>query len=214
MADVKDRRRYASRLREEQARETRQRILDIAARMFEAQGFVATTIGAIARESEVASQTVYAVFGTKRGILAELLSESIGGDRQPIGVLERSGPQRMREEPDQRRQLAMMANGIAEILERAGPVFTVVRAAAAADPEIAKLHAGIQEERLRNMTTVVGWVAAHGPLKAGLTVPDAADVTWTLTSADVHRLITVERGWSRRRYERWLSDALIAALLP
>jgi len=212
--DVKRRRRYESPIRQEQARETRLRILGAARRLFLARGYVATTVGAIAQEAGVAAQTVYGVFGSKRAVLTALMDVSIGGDDRPVAVLERAEPQRMREETDQRRQLAMMAHGIRLILERAGPVFDVMRGAAAADPEIATLYRHLQEERLRNMTRVVAWVAEKGPLRDGLTIPDAADIVWTFTSADVHRLLTVERGWTAERYERWLGDALVAALLP
>jgi AcrR family transcriptional regulator len=211
---VKTRRRYTSALREEQARETRRRILEAARRLLLERGYVATSIEAIAREAGVVVQTVYAAFGNKRSILTRLLDLAVGGDERHLGILEREGPQRMRLETDQRRQLRMMARGIREVLDRAGPIFAVMRAAAAADPEIAALHARIQEERLRNMTQVVDWVAQNGPLRDGLSAAELADIVWTLTSADVHKLLTADRGWSGERYERWLGDMLIAALLP
>ena len=212
--DVKPRRGYSSAIRQEQARETRLRILDAARRLFLERGYVATTIEAIAQEAGVAAQTIYVAFGNKRTILARLMDVSIGGDDQPIAVLERPEPQRMRHEPDQRRQVRMLAHGIRGILERAGPIFDVMRSAAAADPQIAELYRRLQEERLRNMMRVAGWVAEKGPLRTGLTVADAADIVWTLTSADVHRLVTVDRGWPGEQYERWLGDTLIALLLP
>ncbi len=212
--EVKSRRRYESPIRQEQARETRRRILEAARRQFLAHGYVAATIASIAQEAGVTAQTVYVAFGTKRAILASLMDVAIGGDDEPVGVLERPEPQRMRDEPEQRRQLEMMARGIRGILERAGPIFDVMRGAATADPEIAELYRRLQEERLRNMTRVVGWVAERGPLRAGLTTADGADIVWTLTGAEVHRLLTVDRGWTGERYERWLGDTLIAALLP
>ncbi|MDQ3541660.1 MAG: TetR/AcrR family transcriptional regulator [Chloroflexota bacterium] len=211
--NVKTQRRYTSSIRQEQAKETRLRILDAARRLFLARGHAATTVEAIAKEASVAVQTVYAGFGTKRGILIALLELSIGGDDQPIEVLERPDPLRMRDELDQRRQLEMMAEGIRKIMERAGPVFTVVRAAVA-DPEIATRYERLQEDRLRNMTRVVGWVAARGPLREGLSTAEAADIMWMLTSADVHRLLTIDRGWTMEQYERWLGDTMIASLLP
>ncbi|HZR98095.1 MAG TPA: hypothetical protein VFE37_05280 [Chloroflexota bacterium] len=68
--------------------------------------------------------------------------------------------------------------------------------------------------RLTNMARVAGWVAQRGPLRHGLALADATDIVWTLTSADVHRLLTVDRGWSGERYEQWLGDTLSALLLP
>jgi hypothetical protein len=62
--------------------------------------------------------------------------------------------------------------------------------------------------------TFVEALARNGPLRDALTVSDAVDVVWTLTSAEVHRLLTVDRGWSGDRYEEWLADSLVALLLP
>ena len=71
MAVVKTRRRYSSDLRREQARHTRERILDAAQRCFTERGYAAATVEAIALEAGVAVDTVYATFGTKRSVLTE-----------------------------------------------------------------------------------------------------------------------------------------------
>lgn len=211
--DVKPRRRYTSVIRQEQARETRRRLLDAAHQLFLTHGYVATTMETIAREAGVSVQTVYATFGNKRTLLARLLDLAIGGDEAPLGILERPGPQAMRQEHDQLRQLRLLAHGIAEVLERAGPLFEVLRSAAAVEPEVTALYQRVQAERLRNMRRVVEWVVERGPLRPGLTVAVAADTVWTLTSADVHRLLTSDRGWSGTEYEQWLGETLISLLL-
>jgi hypothetical protein len=46
-----------------------------------------------------------------------------------------------------------------------------------------------------------------------MSIDDAAEATWTLTSAEVHHLLTVDRGWSGDRYEVWLGDTLTRLLL-
>ena len=212
--DVKHRRRYESPKRQEQARETRALMLDAARDLFVAQGYGATTIAEIATAAGVSVQLVYAVFGSKREVLFTLLGREIGGDDQLVDVLEREGPQRMRMEVNQHTQLRMMAHGIAEIMERSGPIFAVVRNAAASDSAIAEVYAGLLEERRRNFGTVIGWVVARGPLKAGLDEEIAADLLWTLTSPDVWHLLRVDRCWLIERYEVWLGEMLIAALLP
>lgn len=201
-------------MRDERARETRSRILDAAKTLFLKHGYIGTTIAGIAREAGVATQTVYATFGTKREILTVAMGEAIGGDDRQVSVLERADPQRMREEPDQHVQLRMMARGIREILDRSGPMFDVMRTAAASDADIATAYTHLQEERRRNMASVVEWITRNSPLKLGLTEPEAADILWTLTSADVHRMLRIDRGWSSDRYEQWLAGSLIDALLP
>jgi hypothetical protein len=38
-------------------------------------------------------------------------------------------------------------------------------------------------------------------------------VLWTYNSAELFQLLVLERGWSPKRYGRWIGDALIAALV-
>src|ERR1700674_5038600 len=116
MANVKTQRRYDSALRKEQARQTRARMLDAAQRLFSERGYASTTMDAIAAEAGVAVDTVYAGFGSKRGVLSALMDVRVGGDDQPVEVLDRSGPQAVRRETDQRRQVAAFARDVTGII--------------------------------------------------------------------------------------------------
>jgi AcrR family transcriptional regulator len=207
-------RRYNSTRRRQQAGETRGQILESARRLFLARGYSGTTIEAIAAEAGVAIETVYAAFRNKRTILARLFDVSVVGDDQPVPLLQRRGPQAVQQEHDQRQQITLFAAGIREIMGRVGALFEVMRLAAATEAEIAALLADLLEHRLTGMRFFVEALARNGPLRGTLTVPEAIDVVWTLTSAEVHRLLTVDRGWSSERYEEWLADNLVALLLP
>ena len=213
MPRVKTQRRYVSGVREEQARRTRVRILDAAHRLFSEMGYAATTIERIASEAGVATDTVYAVFRSKRAVLSGLMERQGGGDDQPITMLDRPEPQSVRREPNQRRQLARFVAGVIEAIERSRPIDDIMRSAAAIDPEISRLRGKIQEERFRNMTTLVRWLRANGPLRGERSVEGAAAIVWTLTSPEVHRLLRAERGWSSERFRDWLGDTLARTLL-
>jgi hypothetical protein len=56
--------------------------------------------------------------------------------------------------------------------------------------------------------------AADGALRPGLRERDAADIVHALLSPELYRLLVVDRGWSAKRYQRWLSETLSAQLLP
>jgi AcrR family transcriptional regulator len=210
---VKSQRRYVSGVREDQARRTRLRILDAAHRLFSKNGYARTTIEKIGSEAGVATDTVYAVFGSKRAILSGLMERQVGGDDQRIAMLDRPEPQSVRREPNQRRQLARFVAGVTDAIERSRPIDDIMRSAAAIDPEISTLRGNIQEERFRNMTTLVRWLRANGPLRGERSVEEAAALVWTLTSPEVHRLLRVERGWSSERFRDWLGDTLARTLL-
>lgn len=213
MSKVK--RAYRSPLRAEQARQTRRRILDAAQRLFLDQGYPATSVGAIAGAAQVAQDTVYSLFGSKRNLLKELMDLVVGGDDSDVRVVDRPEPQLVRREPDQRRQLAMFVAGIVERIEAARPLDDILRSAAEVDTEVAALREDLQLRQRRSaMGVVAGWLAENGRLRDGLTVSDAADIIWTLTSPEVHRLLRDGRGWPRARFARWLEDTLARTLLP
>jgi AcrR family transcriptional regulator len=214
VSEVKPRKPYQSKLRSEQARQTRMRILDAAQGLFTTRGYGAASVEGIASAAGVATDTVYAIFGNKRGILHALMDVRVGGDDRDVSVIDREAPREVRAERDQGRQLALFARDIASIIERARPVDDIMRGAAAVDVEVAALRAGLQEQRHRNMRVLVGWVAANGPLRDGLGEDEAAAIVWTLTSPEVHGLLRVARGWTAERYVAWLGETLKATLLP
>jgi AcrR family transcriptional regulator len=214
VAKVKSQRRYDSARRRDQARQTRSAILEAAQRLFGERGYASSTVEAIAAEAGVAVDTVYATFGSKRGVLSNLMDVRVGGDDQPLGVLDRPEPQRVRREPSQRRQLAAFAADVTAIIERSRPVDDIIRSAAAVDGEIATMRSRLHETRYQNMQQFVGWLAANGPLREGLSQGDAAAIVWSLTSPEIHRLLRVDRAWSPERYSEWLAETLTRTLLP
>lgn len=210
----KVRRPYNSSRRKAQARATRLRVVEAAGRLFAAYGYSGATVEAIAQEAEVAPETIYAAFGSKRAILARLIDISVGGNDEPITLLERPGPQAALQETDPLRQLHLFAQDISAILERVAPIFEIMRMAAKTEPEIADLLHNLLEERLHNMQKFARSLSGHEPLRDGLTEPGAAETLWTLTSPEIFRLLVADRGWSREQYSRWLADALVRLLLP
>jgi AcrR family transcriptional regulator len=214
MTGVKAKRQYTSTLRQQQASLTRARILDAAQRLFTLGSYGATTMEAIASEAGVATDTVYATFRTKAGLLHKLLDVRVGGDDAPVALLDRAAPQKVRADTSQRRQIAAFAADVAGIQERAVPVDDIMRSAAAVDPEIAALRARMQGHRYENMRKFVSWLAGNGPFRGGISVDEASAIVWTLAGPEVNRLLRTERGWSRDRYVAWLTDTLTRTLLP
>jgi AcrR family transcriptional regulator len=189
------------------------RILDAAQRLFADRGYPGTTMESIAAEAGVATDTVYTIFRTKSGLLRKLLDVRVGGDDSPVALLDREGPQQVRDEKTQSRQVAAFAADVAQILERARPVDDIMRGAAAIDPEIAAIRTSMQASRYKNMRQLVSWLVAKGPLRTGIGEEEAAAIVWTLASPEVHGLLRGVRGWSHERYVGWLADTLRRTVL-
>lgn len=177
-------------------------------------GYAGTSMSAIAGTAGVSADTVYKTFGSKIQLLKEVLDVAIGGDDAPVDLLDRSGPQALRESTDQRVQVRMLAAGVTDQLERIRPLDDVLRGAAVVDREAAALREDIQvRQRRAAMGTIVGWIAARGPLRQGLSARRAAQVVWTLTSPEVHLLMRDTGGWSRAAYRAWLEQTIADSIL-
>ena len=214
MSESVKRRPYTSTLRAEQAAATRSRVLESARALFLEQGYPTTTLSQVAGSAGVAADTVLHIFGSKKGLLTAVLDVTIGGDEDEVAVLDREGPQAMRSETDQRRQIAMFARGMTEQLERIRPLDDILRSAAMVDVDARTLRDDLQQRQRRAaMTQVVSWIAANGDLKNAVTIEEATDIVWTMTSPEVHQLFRQTCGWTAERYQAWLCEALESALL-
>jgi AcrR family transcriptional regulator len=207
-------RKYDSSRRKFQAQETRRLIVETSRSLFIELGYDGTTIDAIAGAAGVAPETVYAVFQNKRKILWHLMDISIGGDDQPIHLMDRPEPQAVLYDPDPVHQIMMFSQGITEILNRAAPIFEVLRTAAKTDKEFADLVQNLLKERLENMTLLVEHIAKNGGLRNGLNISAGAELVWTITSPEVFLLITRDRKNSKEYYSTWLQVTLTQLLLP
>jgi AcrR family transcriptional regulator len=203
------RRPYKSTLRAEQARLTRDRILEAAEELFLADGYGATTITGVARRAGVAADTVYATFGSKHGILTALMDARVAGDTEPVPLLDRPDIKAAAAQADRGRRIGLVADGIAAIHERARRIDDLMLSAAGSDPQIAAARSDIQQrQRLEGMRYALRAIKGADPLRASLDDDSAADILWTLTGPDVHRLLTDQRHWTADRYRRWLADAI------
>jgi AcrR family transcriptional regulator len=199
--------------RAEAAEETRRQIVEAAGRLFVAQGYVATTIDAIAEEAGVAVQTIYNSVGPKAAVLSRLLDVTIAGDHEDRSVLDRVRDRLDPATADPGAIVRDLARTATDIASRIVDVWHVVESAAAVDPDTAALVAKNDAGRLAGYTFAARLLKDRGALRPGLTVDGAAAIVWSLAGVRTYRAFVVERGWSSGRYRRWLEDALATMLL-
>jgi AcrR family transcriptional regulator len=209
---VKPPRSYESPRRREQAAATRREILEAAQRLFEEQGYAATTMAAIAAEAGVALKTLYVAFETKAGILRALWHLLLRGDEADVPVPERPWYRELLAERNPERQLRRNAEVSRATKERIGAMLNVIRAAAAADRDIAVLWDRIQSDFHETQHGLVESIHAKGALRPGLDVDRATDILWTLNNPDVWQLLVGRRGWTPAQYEEWLADQSLALI--
>jgi AcrR family transcriptional regulator len=186
--------------RERQARATKERVARAARRLFAEQGYVATTIAAIAEAAEIPAQTIYSAFGNKPAILREI---------SRIWIAE-AETRRLAEESlrlkDPAERLRAAAHWQTRQFETGIDVIQIYQEAARADARMA-------EERQRI------WGAREQELEIFLKSfgrqlkPKALDIFLACTAAEVYRLLVLDRRWPIEDYETWLGDTLVSQLL-
>jgi AcrR family transcriptional regulator len=192
-------------LRDEQAELTRRRITEAARALFGSRGYGATTLQAVAAEAGVAVQTVYAIYGSKAGLLRALRAAVMV---QPDA--EALYREALAAEPAARK-LDLFARSIRRRWEFGCDVVRVHLEAASADPSV---RAEVEEVLARRGNGIDVLAAAlDGAPGAHLGRAATAAVIDALTLPEVYWQLTAVRGWTPDDYEAWLSRSLVAALL-
>ena len=209
---VKAKRRYDSARRRQQALQTRHAIVGAARQRFLRSGFATTTIAAIAADVGVSVDTVYKTFGGKPGIVRAICEEALAGDG-PVPAETRSDA--LQATADDPRAIVRGWGALtAEVAPRVAPILLLIRDAAAADPEMSRLQAEMDDQRLDRMMHNATNLADGGHLRSDVTVDHAAQVLWIYSSPQLYELLVIMRGWTLDRYADFVADAIIAALLP
>ena len=202
-----EKRPYHSQVRQRQAEETRRRILVAARELFESRGYAVTTLEAIAELAEVSPKTITAVFGSKLALLAEVINPEAFSPRVRQLIEE------LRALEDPSRQLSLVAQITRQAYEPLVTSLELLRTAGAVAPELADVTRQIEARRRQNQARLIASLREQGALRPGLSLEEATDVLWALTSYDLYRMLVVEQRWEPERYETWLAQLLVQHLL-
>jgi AcrR family transcriptional regulator len=211
VADVKKKRTYDARRRQEQAAHNRGKITEAAKRRFLRDGYSVTTIAAIAADTGVSVDTIYKSFGGKPGLVRAIRTRALEGEG-PVPAEQRSDALHT-PEGDPRTVIEAWGALVTEVAPRVAPILLLIRSAAATDPEVMGLLDEVDRDRLRRMTDNARRLRDNGHLRPGITLAHAADVLWTYSSAELYELLVIRRGWSPETYGRFVAEAMIKALL-
>jgi len=208
---VNPKRRYDTTGRRAGAARSRERIIDAAERRFLQDGYIPTTIAMIASDAGVSADTVYKTFAGKAGLVRAIRTRALAGEG-PIPAEQRSDALHTRG-LDAHEIIEAWGAFTAEVAPRAAPIMLLLRDAAAADPQVRKFLAELDDDRHGRMTRNAKRLRDAGHLRTGVTLAQAADILWTYSSQELYELLVLRRGWSLKRYGRFVAEAMIAALL-
>jgi AcrR family transcriptional regulator len=195
-------------LRQAQIAQTEQRIVAAATELFLADGYLATTLEAVAKRAQVGARTVYLRFGTKAALFKRVVDVAVVGDTEPVDVLGRDWMQAALTAPTAAERIAASAAAGRQIMERTGALFAVAQQAAAVEPLIAGMwQQGREQTRYAHAIFWTG-MADDGLLDPGLDLDWLIDTSTILASAETYLLITRLMGWDLDAYQDWLTTTV------
>jgi AcrR family transcriptional regulator len=211
VADVKRDSRSAPPTHSPRVARTRARILDAAQALFLSRGYSATTIEAIADAAEVSVPTVYVRFESKRLLLKTLLDRTIAGDDEPVPMLERGWMRDALAQDDPAEMIRRIVHEVRHIHERTVALVIAIRAAAGTDADLQGLWEVLRDQRHTVADAIGRSLKRSAP--SGLTRRQITDVLYAELSPDVYQMLVIERGWSPRAWEEWITTLLVARLV-
>jgi AcrR family transcriptional regulator len=185
-------------------------VLDAAERLMLRDGYEATTVAAIADAAAVSVETIYKSFGGKPGLVWELFQRGLRG----------AGPEPAETRSDRLRSTdpTTLVDGwsrlATEVAPRVAPLQLLARAAAQSDPRMRAEFDAMDDVRLTRMRDNAAALAALGGLREGITVEEAGDVLFTVSSTEMYELLVLRRGWTLEKFGRYVRDTITHALLP
>lgn len=200
--------------RQARTRLARAAVVQAARALFIERGYAATTVEAISERSDVPPATVYRLFSSKLGILRALIDLSVAGAEDAVALADQPAAQALLTEPDPARRLAGFAAICREVNARVEPLYKVLVGAAQSESDAAALLAERARQRSAGQDLITRSLARAGALRSELGERDAADIVHALMSPEMYQLLVTDRGWKPKRYEQWLTQALIDQLLP
>jgi AcrR family transcriptional regulator len=202
---------YNTERRDEQARQTRARILDAARELLIAEGFFAMTVPLLAQRAEVSPQTVYNSVGGKAEVVKAVYDVLLAGDDDPTPMKERPEVRALHEAPDWAAFSRAYAARSRGILDRVGPLLGVILAhGPGGDQVLQEFLATIENERRIGNAIGLKGLRDRGALPQSRSADGLVDAIWTLTAPEIYDRLVRRCGWSSDQYEEWLAVELAA----
>jgi AcrR family transcriptional regulator len=183
-------RKYTQQARAAAADETRRRILDAMRDRLRAAPSEALSIERVAQEAGVARSTVYLVFGSKAGLF-----EALGQD-----LLERTGFQRIVDAvalPDARDAVRESLRAASAVYAAERDVSRTIYSMWSLEPEaVRRAFEVVERGRAEGQRRMAGRLAEEGYLHPDVTVEEATDILWVITSFETFDQLYTGRGLS------------------
>jgi len=181
------RRSYKQTVRAEGAAETRRRIIEVTRALLARAPLESVSLPEIAAESEVARSTVYTIFGSREGLMIAVAED----------LLERGGFARIGQAlrgPDVVRAFEISIDVAMELYSQEEAVSQALLSLSAVDRDASTAAARLNLGRANGMRRLAERMQEQGVLRHDVTVEEAADILWVVTSFETYAQLRRGRG--------------------
>jgi AcrR family transcriptional regulator len=198
---------YRSELREQQAEQTRSRVVAVAAQLFAAEGYARTTLAKIAAAAGVSIETVQGQ-GPKAALMIAAVEYAAFGVSGEEHVFNLDVGRRMLAVDDGAAAAAGLAATQAEIFERIGHLGLALIGAATSDPELDRYltdnlaSVKLQIRRILEVYRDRGW------LRGDVSFDELVETTAVIAGVETYLQLTRRGGWTLAAYREWVRRML------
>ncbi len=203
---------YRSDLRARSRADTRARIVGAARALFAEHGYAGTTVAAVAREAQVAVDTVYASVGRKPQLALVVVDDILGEGGGPVPSQQRGYVAAVRAITGGRAKLALYADALGRLMPQVAPLLQALARAGEDDAACAEAWRLIDERRAANMLRLAADLRTTGEVREEVSDEDVATLVWSTNSWEFRDLLA-RRGIVGERYAPYLAELWARALL-
>jgi AcrR family transcriptional regulator len=203
---------YRSELRQQQAAQTRSKVVAAAAELFASLGYAGTTFAKIAAAAGVSAVTVQA-HGPKAALLKAAAEYVTLGEADKDDVFDLELGKGLLASGDRDEAISFMISTLSDMYRRGASLWLALAGAATMDRELGRYHAEwkadltLQDRRLLAVCRDRGW------LRDDIPFDDLVETTAVLTSPETYQRIVYHDGLSVAAYQNWLRRMLNETVL-
>lgn len=198
---------YSSSLREQQAEQTRSRVIACAAELFAADGYARTTFAKIAAAAGVSAETVQSQ-GPKAALMIAAVEYAAFGVSGEENVFDLDVGRRILAVDDRTAGADALATLQTDVFERIAQLASALIGAASSDPELNRYltetlaTVNLQFRRILDVYRDRGW------LRGDVAFDELVETTAVLCSVETYLQVTRRAGWTPKAYRDWLRRML------
>lgn len=193
---------YRSDLRQQQAEETRSRVVAAAAAMFAADGYARTTMAKIAVTAGVSAETVQG-HGPKAALLIAAIEYTAFGVSGEDDVRNLDVGRELLAIDDRDAALDFLVSTQADVHQRTAHLAQALIGGATVDPELDRYLADLLASVKQQTRRLLEGFRDRGWLRTDVGFDELVGTTEVLCSGDLYLRVTVRDGWSPDAYRAW-----------